>query len=157
MFNIALDGNGNPMLPGTNSCGSGCRAIVTVNGDGSYAFNQECKAFLFLFLVSQIIINNQISSAVYALAQASKAILPKDDGGPWGQRIKVSVGGSLSWALRVGAYATGRASSGDWTRYALVVMNCTFTFRHSLSLSYLNTIADLQGTTTRRLGAIPSR
>ncbi|KAJ7142496.1 glucan endo-1,6-beta-glucosidase [Mycena epipterygia] len=109
MFNIALDANGNPMLPGTNSCGSGCRAIVTVNDDGSYAFNQECKSFTLI--------------PYYALSQASKAILPKDDGGPWGQRIKVSVGGSLSWALRVGAYATGRASSSDWTRYALVVMN----------------------------------
>ncbi|KAJ7738728.1 glucan endo-1,6-beta-glucosidase [Mycena metata] len=101
MFNIALNGNGQPMLPGTNSCGGGCRALVTVNSDGSYSYNQE----------------------FYSLAHASKAILPKDDGGPWGQRIKVSVGGSLNWALRVGAYATGRASSSDWTRYSLVVMN----------------------------------
>ncbi|KAJ7473368.1 glycoside hydrolase [Mycena latifolia] len=106
MFNIALDGGGQPMLPGTNSCGSGCRPIVTVNDDGSYSYNQECKR-----------------CTVYSLAQASKAILPKDSGGPWGQRIKVSVGGSLGWALRVGAYATGRASSSDWTRYSLVVMN----------------------------------
>ncbi|KAJ7907646.1 glucan endo-1,6-beta-glucosidase [Mycena leptocephala] len=101
MFNIALDGNGNPMLPGTNSCGSGCRPLVTVNSDGSYSYNQE----------------------FYSLTHASKAIIPKDDGGPWGQRIKVSVAGSLNWALRVGAYATGRASSSDWTRYSLVVMN----------------------------------
>ncbi|KAJ6566886.1 glycoside hydrolase family 30 protein [Mycena capillaripes] len=100
-FNIALDGDGNPMLPGTNSCGSGCRPLVTVNSDGSYSYNQE----------------------FYSLAQVSKAIIPKDDGGPWGQRIKVSVAGSLNWALRVGAYATGRVSSGDWTRYSLVVMN----------------------------------
>ncbi|KAJ7119298.1 glycoside hydrolase [Mycena crocata] len=101
MWNIALDGNGNPKLPSTDSCGSGCRPLVTVNSDGSYSYNQE----------------------FYAMAQASKAILPKDNGGPWGQRIKVSVAGSLSWALRVGAYATGRASSSDWTRYSLVVMN----------------------------------
>ncbi|KAJ7736045.1 glycoside hydrolase superfamily [Mycena maculata] len=59
----------------------------------------------------------------YALAQASKAIIPKNVGGPWGQRIQVSVAGSLNWALRVGAYATGRVSSSDWTRYSLVVMN----------------------------------
>ncbi|KAJ6504441.1 glycoside hydrolase family 30 protein [Mycena vulgaris] len=101
MFNIALDGGGQPMLPGTNSCGSGCRPLVTVNGDGSYSYNQE----------------------FYSLAQASKAILPKDNGGPWGQRIKVSIAGSLGWALRVGAYATARVSSSDWTRYSLVVMN----------------------------------
>ncbi|KAJ7432031.1 glucan endo-1,6-beta-glucosidase [Mycena galericulata] len=73
MFNIALDADGNPKLPGTNSCPSGCRPIVTVNIDGSYSYNQE----------------------FYALAQAFKAILPKDDGGPWGQRIEVSVAGSL--------------------------------------------------------------
>ncbi|KAF9558907.1 glycoside hydrolase family 30 protein [Agrocybe pediades] len=103
MWNIALDGNGNPKLPGTNSCGgSGCRPLVTVNGDGSYSFNQE----------------------FYSMAQASKAIIPKDAGGPFGQRIGVSVGGSLSWALRVGAYVTGRVSSSDWLRYSIVVLNC---------------------------------
>ncbi|KAF4609466.1 hypothetical protein D9613_012241 [Agrocybe pediades] len=102
MWNIALDGNGNPKLPGTNSCGgSGCRPLVTVNSDGSYSFNQE----------------------FYSMAQASKAIIPKDAGGPFGQRIGVSVGGSLSWALRVGAYVTGRVSSSDWLRYSIVVLN----------------------------------
>ncbi|KAJ7871665.1 glucan endo-1,6-beta-glucosidase [Mycena olivaceomarginata] len=101
MFNIALDGQGLPTLPGTNSCGSGCRPIVTVNSDGSFSYNQE----------------------FYALAQASKAIIPKDAGGPWGRRIGVSVQGSLNWALRVGAYSTKRLSSSDWNRYALVVMN----------------------------------
>ncbi|KAJ6491902.1 glucan endo-1,6-beta-glucosidase [Mycena sanguinolenta] len=101
MFNVALDGNGLPILPGTNSCPSGCRPLATINSDGSYSYNQE----------------------FYSLAQVSKAIIPKDVGGPWGQRVNVSVGGSLNWALRVGAYATGRVSSSDWTRYALVVMN----------------------------------
>ncbi|KAI0052463.1 glycoside hydrolase family 30 protein [Auriscalpium vulgare] len=102
MWNIALDGGGNPKLPGTNSCGGpGCRAIVTVNSDGSYSFNQE----------------------FYSMAQASRAILPRDVNGPWGQRIGVSVGGTLSWALRVGAYVTGRVSSTDWQRYSLVVLN----------------------------------
>ncbi|KAJ7441554.1 hypothetical protein FB451DRAFT_982889, partial [Mycena latifolia] len=42
MFNLALDGNGEPSLPGTNSCASGCRPIVTVNSDGSFSYNQEC-------------------------------------------------------------------------------------------------------------------
>lgn len=57
------------------------------------------------------------------MAQASKAILPRDAGGPWGKRIGVSVGGSQNWALRVGAFVTGRANSKDWLRYSLVVLN----------------------------------
>ena len=57
------------------------------------------------------------------MGQASKAILPRDVGGPWGKRIGVSVGGSLSWALIVGAYVTGRVNSADWLRYSLVVLN----------------------------------
>ncbi|KAF9235914.1 glycoside hydrolase family 30 protein [Melanogaster broomeanus] len=101
MWNLALDGNGNPLLPGTNSCGGGCRGVVQINNDGSWSVNQE----------------------FYAMAQASKAILPRDEGGPWGQRIGVSVGGSLSWALVVGAYVTGRVSSTDWYRYSIVVLN----------------------------------
>ncbi|KAF8637166.1 hypothetical protein AX17_003070 [Amanita inopinata Kibby_2008] len=102
MWNIALDGIGEPKLPGTNSCGgSGCRAIVQVNDDGTFVVNQE----------------------FYAMAQASKAILPRDGGGPWGQRIQVDVGGELNWALRVGAYVTKRVNSSDWDRYSLVVLN----------------------------------
>ncbi|KAJ7581883.1 glycoside hydrolase superfamily, partial [Mycena floridula] len=101
MFNFAADGSGNPKLPGTNSCQGGCRGIVTVNSDGSYSWNQE----------------------FYAMAQASKAIIPKDAGGPTGQRIGVSVQGSLGWALRVSAFATGRVSSSDWIRYSIVVLN----------------------------------
>ena len=58
------------------------------------------------------------------MAQASKAIIPKDVGGPFGQRIGVTVAGPLSWALRVGAYVTKRVSSSDWSRYSIVVMNC---------------------------------
>ncbi|KAF9502119.1 glucan endo-1,6-beta-glucosidase [Pleurotus eryngii] len=102
MWNIALDGKGNPKLPGTSSCGGpGCRAIVTVNSDGSYSVNQE----------------------FYAMAQASKAILPRDSGGPWGKRVGVSVGGSLGSGLRVSAFVTGRANPNDWERYSLVVLN----------------------------------
>ncbi|KAF5365060.1 hypothetical protein D9758_010967 [Tetrapyrgos nigripes] len=102
MWNIALDSNGNPKLPGTNSCGgSGCRPIVTVNSDGSWNVNQE----------------------FYAMAHASKAIIPKDAGGPFGQRIKVSVGGTLNWALRVSAFVTRRNNPSDWLRYSLVVLN----------------------------------
>ncbi|KAJ7863260.1 glucan endo-1,6-beta-glucosidase [Mycena leptocephala] len=101
MWNIALD-NGAPKLPGTSSCGgSGCRSIAQVNNDGSYSLNQE----------------------FYAMAQASKAVIPKDVGGAWGQRIGVTVGGTLNWALQVGAYVTTRVSSSDWLRYSLVVLN----------------------------------
>ncbi|EMD39801.1 glycoside hydrolase family 30 protein [Gelatoporia subvermispora B] len=102
MWNLALDGNGNPKYPGTDSCGSpGCRPVVTVNSDGSYSVNQE----------------------FYSMAQAQKAINPKDSGGPFGQRIGVSVTGSLDWGLIVGAYVTGRANPSDWNRYSLVVLN----------------------------------
>lgn len=102
MWNIALDGNGNPKLPGTSSCGGpGCRAIAQVNSDGSYSLNQE----------------------FYAMAHVSKATIPKDRGGPGGQRIRATVGGDLSWALIVSAFVTRRTSSSDWLRYSLVVLN----------------------------------
>ena len=42
MWNLALDGNGNPKLPGTNSCGTPCRPVVTVNSNGTWSVNQEC-------------------------------------------------------------------------------------------------------------------
>ncbi|CAA7270553.1 unnamed protein product [Cyclocybe aegerita] len=102
MWNLASDPSGGPKLPGTSSCGGpGCRALVTVNSDGSYSFNQE----------------------FYSMAQASKGTIPKDAGGPFAQRIGVSVGGSLGWALRVSAFVTGRANSADWLRYSIVVLN----------------------------------
>ncbi|KAF7970960.1 hypothetical protein HWV62_22550 [Athelia sp. TMB] len=102
MWNLAINGAGQPELPGSNSCGGGgCRGVATVNSDGSYSLNQE----------------------FYSMAQASKAIVPKDAGGPFGQRIGVTVGGSLSWALVVGAYQTKRVSSTDWNRYSIVVLN----------------------------------
>ena len=57
------------------------------------------------------------------MAHASKAIIPKDANGPFGKRIGVSVSGSESWALRVGAYVTHRANPSDWLRYSIVVLN----------------------------------
>ncbi|THH14377.1 hypothetical protein EW146_g5945 [Bondarzewia mesenterica] len=101
MWNLALDGSGQPILSGSDSCPTACQGVVTINSDGSYSLNEE----------------------FYSMAQASRAILPRDVNGPWGQRIGVSVGGSSSWALRVAAYATGRVSSSDWHRYSLVVLN----------------------------------
>lgn len=58
------------------------------------------------------------------MAHASKAIIPKDQNGPFGQRMKVDVDGDLSWALRVSAYVTRRANQSDPLRYSLVVLNC---------------------------------
>ncbi|KZP07267.1 glycoside hydrolase family 30 protein [Athelia psychrophila] len=102
MWNLAVNGAGLPELPGSNSCGGGgCRGVATVNADGSYSLNQE----------------------FYSMAQASKAIVPKDAGGPFAQRIGVTVGGSLNWALVVGAYQTKRVSSTDYNRYSIVVLN----------------------------------
>ena len=57
------------------------------------------------------------------MAQASKAILPKDAGGAFGKRLGVSVGGTLDWALIVGAYVTPRVNPSDWLRYSIVVLN----------------------------------
>jgi len=65
---------------------------------------------------------------VYSMAQASKAILPKDPGGPFGRRIGVSVDGSSGRALHVGAYVTGRVKSSDLLRYSIVVLNCELIF-----------------------------
>lgn len=43
-WNIVLDGNGNPKLPGTSSCGgqNPCRGVISLNSDGSYTENPEC-------------------------------------------------------------------------------------------------------------------
>ncbi|KIK56318.1 glycoside hydrolase family 30 protein [Collybiopsis luxurians FD-317 M1] len=100
MWNLALDDKGQPMLPESDSCDGGCRGIVTVSG-GDYTLDQE----------------------FYSMAQASKAILPVNAGGPFGRRIDVAVKGASNSALRVGAYATGGVKGTDRTRYALVVMN----------------------------------
>ncbi|KAF8595142.1 glycoside hydrolase family 30 protein [Ceratobasidium sp. AG-I] len=102
MWNLASDAGGGPKFPGTDSCSSAaCRAVVTINSDGSYTLNQE----------------------YYPLAQASRAILPKDAGGAFGQRIGVTVGGSQSRALRVSAFVTKRKSNTDYNRYSIVVLN----------------------------------
>ena len=59
--------------------------------------------------------------AVYAIAHASKAVIPRDSGGPFGQRIGVSDGGNQN--LVVSAFVTKRTSSSGWWRYSLVVLN----------------------------------
>lgn len=57
------------------------------------------------------------------MAQTSRAVIPKDPGGPFAQRIGVTVSGNLNWALRVGAYQTGRSDPTQPDRWALVVLN----------------------------------
>ncbi|KAH9920968.1 glycoside hydrolase superfamily [Fomitopsis serialis] len=104
MWNLVLDDKGEPLLNTTTSCrGSDpCRGVVTLKSDGSYVPNQE----------------------FYAIAQASKAVIPKDQNGPFGQRISSSVSGSDD--LVVTAYVTKRAAdapSTAWPRYSLVVLN----------------------------------
>jgi len=41
MWNLALDGSGQPILPGSDSCTGGCRGVVTINSDGTWSANQE--------------------------------------------------------------------------------------------------------------------
>ncbi|KAJ7085776.1 glycoside hydrolase family 30 protein [Mycena belliarum] len=101
MWNLALDGNGQPKLPGARSCGTPCRGIVQIDADGTWSLNQE----------------------FWPIAHAGKAIAPRDAGGAYGQRISVSVTGTYYWALRVSAYVTPRLSPTDKTRYSLVVLN----------------------------------
>ena len=66
------------------------------------------------------------------MAQASRAITPKDPGGPWGQRIGMNVTGSNAWALQVTAFVTMRNNPSDWWRYSIVVLNgCVPTMHES--------------------------
>ena len=60
------------------------------------------------------------------MAQASKAIIPTDLGGPFSQCIGVIVNGSSSWALIVGAYVVNRVNPADLKQYSIVVLNCKF-------------------------------
>ena len=57
------------------------------------------------------------------MAQASRAITPKDPGGPWGQRIGLNVAGGDAGTLRVSAFVTKRNNPSDWWRYSIVVLN----------------------------------
>ena len=122
MWTLALDGNGNPKLPGTDSCGTPCRPVVTINNDGSFSFNQECQ-FSHIPSSNCQLLMARVHAVVFVMGQAAKAVIPKDANGPFGKRIAVSVGGSLGWALRVSAYVTERANPSDWNRYSLVVLN----------------------------------
>lgn len=124
MWNLVLDGNGNPKLPGTDSCANPpCRGVATVNNDGSYSLNQECACLPLRVCVLNSSGLTDAGHAVYAMSHTSKAVIPRDSGGPFGRRIGVSLSGDQAWGLRVTAFETGRRNSADWNRYSLVVLN----------------------------------
>ncbi|THH09659.1 hypothetical protein EW145_g1844 [Phellinidium pouzarii] len=99
MWNLAVDTDGNPKLAGVTSCASGCRGVLQITSSGQSELSQE----------------------YFAMAHASKAILPLNGTGPSGKRIGMSVNGTQASSLTVGAYAT--SDSTDNVRYSLVVMN----------------------------------
>lgn len=43
MWNLVVDPQGNPKLPGATSCGKGCRGVAQVSADGAVQLNQERK------------------------------------------------------------------------------------------------------------------
>ena len=57
------------------------------------------------------------------MAQAGKAILPRDVNGPFGQRLHLTIGGARAQGLIATAFVTGRVNPSDWNRYSLVVLN----------------------------------
>ncbi|KAL5522943.1 hypothetical protein ACEPAF_1210 [Sanghuangporus sanghuang] len=83
MWNLVVDPEGNPKLPGASSCGNGCRGVVQIESDGKVQLNQE----------------------YYAMGHAAKAIL---SGNQPTKRIKVNVNGD---ALLGGAYSNGSGFS----------------------------------------------
>ncbi|KAI0789818.1 glycoside hydrolase [Abortiporus biennis] len=122
-WNLVLDGNGQPELPGSNSCGNPpCRGIVTLSGT-SWTLNQE----------------------FYSMAQASKAVLPRDQNGPFGTRIGVTVGGTMSWGLVVNAFVTGRVNPSDWSRYSIVVLNWADTANGQWNPQPIQTTIEFRG------------
>ncbi|KAJ6630379.1 glycoside hydrolase superfamily [Mycena sp. CBHHK59/15] len=105
-------------LPGASSCSgkdgqrNQCRAVVTLDPNNStYVLNQE----------------------YYNVAQASRAVLPRDAGGAFGKLISSSVApGNRTAGLRVNAYATTRVNKSDPTRYSLHVLNMADTGPHTV-------------------------
>ncbi|KAH9849112.1 hypothetical protein C2E23DRAFT_400463 [Lenzites betulinus] len=102
--------------------------VATVNRDGSWSMNQE----------------------FYAMAQSSKATIPRDAGGPSGKHIGVSVGRSQSWALRITAFVTGRSNANDWLRYSLVVLNWDDYPNGSWNPTPVKTTIELRGQQQKR-------
>ena len=123
MWNLLVDPQGNPKLPGASSCGDGCRGVAQVSTDGSVQLNQECELSKLHIHGSTTILTTRDATTVFAIAHAAKAILPKDVNGPFGRRIDYGLNGNSASALTVGAYVTERAKAGDPSRYSLVVMN----------------------------------
>ncbi|KAJ7753420.1 glycoside hydrolase family 30 protein [Mycena maculata] len=104
-------------LPSSTSCGkdkkrNSCRAVVTANANGTYVLNEE----------------------YYNIAQAARAVIPRDVGGPFGKLIRSTVApGNRTSNLHVNAFATGRAKAGDPTRYSLHVLNMAETGTYTIA------------------------
>jgi len=117
MWNFVLDDKGGPLYPGTKSCGGGCRGVVTLKGN-TYVLNEECES---RFSIGLVTFNSAFFHMVdYAMAHASRAVIPRIRLGQFGKRIDSKVTGSQSKSFLVTAYAT--AGPLD-TRYSVVVMN----------------------------------
>ncbi|KAJ7290229.1 glucan endo-1,6-beta-glucosidase [Mycena rebaudengoi] len=101
-------------LPDASSChdkqgnANSCRAVVTANPDGSYVLNEE----------------------YYAIAHASRAVIPQDK--EFGKLIGSTVSKSHAGSLRVTAYSTARANAKDPTRYSLHVLNMGGTAEYTI-------------------------
>jgi hypothetical protein len=108
MWNLALDGSSGPKLNGTKSCEKGCRGIVTVDGKSA-----------------------TLSEQFLALGMVSKAVIPRDVGGPAARRVKVKldnrgharVHAGAKSDLTVSAFVTERTSATEPERVSVVVLN----------------------------------
>lgn len=56
MWNLVVDPQGNPKLPGATSCGKGCRGVAQVSADGTVQLNQERKHTALISLFYNLII-----------------------------------------------------------------------------------------------------
>ncbi|KAF8315939.1 glycoside hydrolase [Clavulina sp. PMI_390] len=104
MWSLAAEPNGDPLLPGTTSCGQGCRGVMSVTANTSWEANQE----------------------FYGMAHASKALVPQDTStnSQWAVRISSNITGSNAGFITATAYKAPRTnSSGGLDRYSLVVLN----------------------------------
>jgi len=101
MWSLAAQPDGGPLLPGTTSCGQGCRGVVNVYNNVTWSANQE----------------------FFGIAHASKAVIPRDSKGQWAERIDTVVKGPQNDTIIVTAYQTPASNSADFNRYSLVVLN----------------------------------
>ena len=117
-WNLATDSLGNATLPGTGSYNLGCRPVVSIDNSTTVTINQECESFLRPRSFTKAGSDPLTRFLDYAIAHASKAIMPVNGGSEFGRRIGVAYS---SDKMLVGAYATKLPVDGH--RYSLVVYN----------------------------------